>query len=358
MCRLKSLLITVFIFLAFAPGIALAGEVKAFVPEKPWQITINLNDFEPWDLLGAKTIFGGSTKNGITITIIVEKTKPGTKPDEIRKVYGYQTALNFGKKETIEEIDVNDIAIIAYKWAEPNIPNLNEQELDWAKNTVKNRWGYHGYVVKDDIAFDIHLSADMTKHAKKEMLDIIKSFQIKPSTESEECKKLYESLDENISSEEKEKLLRDFIKKYPTNPEAQFFMGEYYLKTKELKQAKSAYLQALANHKTQPFIHPTILFSCYDGAGMSCGMLGEYELSKKYLECGYKLAKNIDEPQVIFLSAYNLACLYAETNDVQNSIKYLTEAVELNPESKEEAKQDSSFTNIKEDQRFKNLIYK
>jgi len=342
MFRQKNLAAGVLALLAFTNGIAFTSEIRTFVQSKPWQITINLNEFEPKDLLGPKTILGGNTKDGIMITVIVEKTKPGTKPAEIRKLYGERSASAFGQKETIQEIDVNDVAIIAYKWKH-----------------IPDRWGYHGYVVKDNVAFDIHLSTDMSRHTKKQMLEVIKSFRIKPSRELKECNKLYESLGENISSEEKEKLLSNFVKRYPTNSEVYCFLAEHYLSLQELKQTKNAYLKALQNHKIQPLINPMSLWKCYDGLGMCYGMSGEYDLCKQYIESGYNLAKKAKMPSpIIALSAYNLACLYAETNDPKNSIKYLRQSIKLNPRYKEKAKLDSSFNNIKEKQKFKDLIYR
>lgn len=355
MDRLKAFIISILIFITFTPIITCAAKVKAFVPEKPWQITINLSNFEPWDFPGAKTILGGSTKDDINITIIVEKTKPGTKPDKIRKVYGYQTALKFGKKETIEEIDAKNTAIIAYRWSKRNIPDLNEQQTQWAKDVIKDRWGYHGYVVKDDIAFDIHLSADMSKHTRKEVLDIIKSFHIKPSTELKDLKKFYEALDENITSEEKEKLIRDFIKKYPDNPEARFCLGE---ELERLEESKKAYQKALENHKIQPFIKPFTLLKCYAALGMCHAISDEYDLAKQHLESSYNLGRKIEEPHITALSAYILACVLAKTNDVEKSIKYLTEAVKIMPRYKREAKEDSSFKNIRKNPRFTDIVGK
>jgi tetratricopeptide (TPR) repeat protein len=354
MCGPKDFWHTGIILVAFAASIGQAGEVKSFVPRKPWQVTIDLNEFEPWDLLGDKTILGGRTNDGITITIIVEDTKVGTKPDKIRKVYGYKTASKFGKKETIEEIDVNNIAIIVYKWSEKNIPDgLNEPQAERAKDAIKDKWGYHGYTVKDDIAFDIHLSADMTKRTKKQMLDIIESFQIKPSTKLEECKKIHESLDENIRNEEKEKLLRQFIKKYPSNPEPWFLLAE---QLENLKEKQSAYLKALDNHKIQPLIDPVTLLKCKVGLGMCYAISREYDLAKQHLESGYNLGKKIEMPPITAWSAYVLACVFAKTNDTQNSVKYLAESIKLTPRYKEKAKHDSSFDNIRGDRRFRNIV--
>lgn len=366
MCRLKDLWHTGIIVFAFAANIGQAGEVKTFVPGKPWQVTIDLNEFEPLDLLGDKTILGGRTNDGITITIIVEKTKLGTKPDKIRKVYGYKTASKFGKKETIEEIDVNNIAIIAYKWSEKNIPDdLNEPQTEWAKDAMKDKWGYHGYTVKDDIAFDIHLSADMPRHTKEQLLDMIKSFEIEPSTETKELIEVYnefykefdQDIDRSIQTKERLNLALGFARKYPGNPDVWVFIGDHYLTTHNNKQAQTCYLKALQKHRLQPLRFPLSTWTCYDGLGLYYGMSGRYDLSKQYFESAYKLAKDMKEPHYIASSAYNLACLYAETNDVQKSVKYLEEAIKLKPETREEAKKDSSFSGIKDKREFKDLIY-
>jgi tetratricopeptide (TPR) repeat protein len=333
-----------------------AKPIKCFVPSKPWAVTIDLNDFEPWDFLDQKTILGGSTNDGVNITIIIETTKPGTTPAEMRKLYGYRYAYSSGQKQTVEEIDLNNIAVITYNWSTPNLPDANETAQNRVKEWAKNMWGFNGYVVKDDIAFDIHLSGDMSKLTKNQMLDTIRSFQVVPSTEIEEFGKLYKDIDRNISDFEKITRVRRFTEKYPGSPVGMFLLAEQYLHSKQLKLAKDAYLKALENNKTQPFSSPESLWLCYDGLGMACGMAGEYQMAQKYLELGYKLASKTKDPQRLSLSAYNFACLYAETNKIDECLKYLAEAIKLNPEYKKEAPEDSSFSKIKDDARFKNLV--
>jgi tetratricopeptide (TPR) repeat protein len=333
-----------------------AKPIKCFVPSKPWAVTIDLNDFEPWDLLDQKTILGGRIGDSVNITIIVETTKPGTTPQEMRKLYGYRYADNSGQKQTIEEIDFNNIAAITYKWSTPNLPDVNETVRSRVKEWTKDMWGFNGYIVKDDIAFDIHLSADMSKITKNQVLDIIKSFQVAPSTEIEEFGKLYKDLDRNISDYDKVTRLRRFTEKYPGNSIGMCLLAEQYLHSKQLKLAKETYLKSLEYNKTQPFAFPALLWSCYDGLGMACGMAGEYPVAQKYLELGYKLASEMKDSERLSISAYNFACLYAETNKIDECLKYLAEAIKLNPEYKKEVTGDSSFSKIKEDVRFKNLV--
>jgi tetratricopeptide (TPR) repeat protein len=332
-----------------------AKPIKCFVPSKPWAVTIDLNDFEPWDFLGPKTILGGAANDGVAITVLVEKTDMGIEPRKIREIYGQMDAQKFGRKETIEEIDANNIAILAFNWTTPQMPEVNDLDSNFVKAATKDRWSFHGYAVKDDIAFDIHISCLLTKHSKKEIVDIIRSFQVASSTEQQEYDKLYKDIERNVSDYEKVARVRHFVEKYPSNPFGMLLLAEQYLHSKQLKLAKDTYLKALENNNTQPFGSPVTLWLCYDGLGMACGMAGEYPMAQKYLELGYKLASEMKEPQRLSLSAYNFACLYAETNKIDECLKYLAEAIKLNPEYKKEVKEDSSFSKIKEDVRFKNL---
>jgi hypothetical protein len=351
--------------LSFSASLTYGSKVKTFVPSKPWQVTIDVNDFEPWGLqLSYKSILGGRTKDGITITIIVEKTKPGTSPAKIREIYGHPTSLKFGKEETIEKIDFENLAVVAFQWAKPDLGKLNKKDLQFVEDVIKDKWSFRGYLVKEDVAFDIHLSADMDKHTNNQMIDIIKSFQITPSTEIQELidlhkafyKKFERDRDKNTQIKERLELISNFIKKYPGNPDALGFMADYYLNTDRTEKATLTYLKALKNHKSQPSRFPTSLWQCYDGLGLCYGMSKEYDQSKKYFELGYELAEEMKDSHYIASSAYNLACLFAELNDADNSIKYLIKSIKLNPDSKEEAKKDPSFTKIKDNQRFKNIV--
>ena len=64
--------------------------ITTFIPvrEQSCRITINIPDFEPWDMLMSKAILAGSVKGDMNITITVEKTEVDTKPAKIRDIYG------------------------------------------------------------------------------------------------------------------------------------------------------------------------------------------------------------------------------------------------------------------------------
>ena len=54
---------------------------------------------------------------------------------------------------------------------------------------------------------------------------------------------------------------------------------------------------------------------------------------------------------------YNKACCYALQNNIEQALKNLQQAINLNPdEYREMAKTDSDFDNIRDDERFQALI--
>jgi tetratricopeptide (TPR) repeat protein len=55
---------------------------------------------------------------------------------------------------------------------------------------------------------------------------------------------------------------------------------------------------------------------------------------------------------------YNMACCYAQQNDLERAIQSLQQAIDLNSHCQEEAKTDSDFDPIREYPRFQTLVAK
>ena len=64
--------------------------------------------------------------------------------------------------------------MLAFKWKKPEVSKNDKSLEKWLENMMS----YHGYVVYDRYAFDIHLSADMGKCSEDDILKIIKSITI------------------------------------------------------------------------------------------------------------------------------------------------------------------------------------
>lgn len=330
------LFIFVTLFLIFSYSAALGEQIRAFVPDKPWEIAIDMNDFTPWDVLMSRTILGGNTTaNDVIITILEEKEKRPFTPNEVLKKYWHYGPPG----EYVTEFTNDNMIIVSTKETDPILGKT-----------------FNGYVVREDYSFDIHISAKLSKITKQDVINIIRSFRILQSPEKLAMESLINDLKSPKDKNSREQLLLAFTNKYPKNTWAFMLLGEIYFGMKNYKMAEKSYLQALDNHSTQPMINPMNLWLCYDGLGLIYGMSQRYEPAKLFLEKGYKCAERMGNNEKLATSAYNMACLYAETNDYKTSLKFLEKAITLNPTQKVNARTDSSFESIRNQADFQKLV--
>ena len=324
-------------FLLWSSKSAFADRIKAFVPDKPWESTIEIDSFTPSVVMQPKTILGGATKNGLIITVIAEQEKSPSTPLQILTKYWH-----YGKPgEYITEYKSDNMMIVSSK----EVQSLLGQ-------------AFNGYVVKDDYSFDIHVSADLSKTTKQQVFATIRSFNVVLSSEKQDMDKLAADLDLTKKEQTPEQLLLPFTEKYPNNTWAFARLGEVYFGMKKYDAAEKAYLKALENQKKQPLFNGINLWCCYDGLGMINGMSHRYEPSRQYLEKGYQFADELGSDKLLAESAYNLACWYAETKDHKNCLKFLGEAINLDKTKKNGARTDPSFESIRNQADFEKLISK
>ena len=232
----------------------------------------------------------------------------------------------------------------------------------WLVSAEEGR-SFNGYTAKDDFSFDIHVSADVSKTAKPQVLDMIRSFEITASPELAEMRKLGSDLKAAALPQERENLLLAFTQKYPHNAWAFSLLAEEYFNAKQDQMAEQAYLKALENHRKQPIINPLDLWLCYDGLGLIRLKAKRYDVAKPYFEKGYKCAHDMHgignqekSKEAVAHSAYSFACLYAKTGDLKACLKYLGEAIQVSPAKKTDAKKDPDFDGVKDEPDFKKLV--
>lgn len=356
--------LVVIIFVIFLAGSVSASQVKTFLPERSWQITIDTNGFEPFDLIGQGTLLAGQTKDGVTVTIVVYRTEPNTIPSAVQSNRCQSILSMFGKMETMEQIDVNDMTVIMCEWDQPHIASEIDVPFRQAGFAIKNRWSCNGYLSKDDISFDIHLSGDIKSHSKKQLLEMLGSVRIETSNEMADLQKLDESIskisetedDVSVLNQRILEVIQDFSKKYPANSDIQVFLGNYYMSIRQIKGAAKAYKKALANHKLQPLLNPISRWQCCFNLGLIYIEDEDYGNSQKYFKKANLLAKGIKDPQIIAASAYGLSASFAYKGEYDNSVDYLIEAVELNEECITQAQVDPSFKQVLSRSKFKKAI--
>jgi tetratricopeptide (TPR) repeat protein len=97
--------------------------------------------------------------------------------------------------------------------------------------------------------------------------------------------------------------------------------SRFYLEG-EYQRAIGPYQKALDREKQKRTLGDTIWRVLIDNLGMSYGISGDLKKAKETFE--YGLSK--DPKYAMF--HYNMACTYAEMNDVENAITYLRQAFE------------------------------
>ncbi|MEN6386871.1 MAG: hypothetical protein ABFD79_16955 [Phycisphaerales bacterium] len=340
----------ILIFIAAYPLIAV--EVKCFYPSKDWQISVDINGLEPdYSSIENVTLFSGNA-NGIQVTLLADDAN-GRNAVQDRERYGLKRANSTGDKESIKLFDVNDFKCIKYKWKK-NISN----------SSFNNTWGYFGFYVKDDIVFNFILTADITEHNEDELISIIKSFKIETTKEIKELNDILSIMEAKFNaSEDKENELasrvkkgQEYLQRYPDCQEVLYRLGDYYTRRNQSELGRSYYLKALESAKTKIPLSSQIIWNIQEGLGENCALSNKLVEAMPYFKNAYELAQKRNALHALSMSAYNLACCYAETNDVDNSLKYIAESLKANPNNLNDIINDSSFSKLNQDRRFKKII--
>ena len=128
-----------------------------------------------------------------------------------------------------------------------------------------------------------------------------------------------------------------------------FYLLEIYAKSAEL------YSEALILEKKQRQLAEDLFKVLIDNLGMSYGLVGDLEEAKETFEYGLTLYPKYPMFQ------YNLACTYAEMNDLGNAISYLKRAFKheeymIPGEEMPDPSKDSSFARFLKDERFQVVL--
>jgi tetratricopeptide (TPR) repeat protein len=127
--------------------------------------------------------------------------------------------------------------------------------------------------------------------------------------------------------------------------------GSAFFLKNDFKSAIGPYSTALELEKKQSSLPKTLWYVLVDNLGMAYGITGDLKKAKDTFE--YGLSKDDKYP----LFYYNLACTYAEMNDLENTIVQLKRAFEyrqniLPGESMPDPATDDSFQRFMQNKRF------
>ncbi len=134
-----------------------------------------------------------------------------------------------------------------------------------------------------------------------------------------------------------------------------FKFGSFFYAQKQYKKAASLYESALELQEQDGQLGSPYWEVAVDNLGMAYGISGDLKKAKEVFQ--YGLTKRPDYP----LFHYNLACAYAEMNDLDSAIAALRKAFEyrrnvLPGESMPDPDKDESFTRWRNDPKFQQVL--
>jgi tetratricopeptide (TPR) repeat protein len=120
--------------------------------------------------------------------------------------------------------------------------------------------------------------------------------------------------------------------------------------SKELGDRAAVHLNTCNQHLEQASTSFKTPEEHYDYA-VSLMNLGDYVSAREHLEKILKQAPKAD------YACYGMAVLDCLTGHYENSLKYLSDAIRLNPANRYQARNDTDFRNMADDPRFTELLY-
>jgi tetratricopeptide (TPR) repeat protein len=144
------------------------------------------------------------------------------------------------------------------------------------------------------------------------------------------------------------------IKPLPTAMEY-FKAGSVFYLKKDFKNAIDPYSKALELEKKQSSLSKPFWYVLVDNLGMSYGITGDLKKARETFE--YGLSKDDKYPMFY----YNLACTYAELNDLDSTLRHLKRAFEyrqnvLAGEAMPDPAKDDSFQRFMQNERFLTVL--
>jgi tetratricopeptide (TPR) repeat protein len=134
-----------------------------------------------------------------------------------------------------------------------------------------------------------------------------------------------------------------YVEKNPGNLNAILLRVDSFIGKKEFENALNDIEKILQKDKKNASAHSKL--------GVIYSKKGDFK--NAILEHNKALSLSI-KPNASFL--YDFSCMYALMNDIDNALKYFSEAINLNPDFKETAIDDEDFNNIRNNSGFKELL--
>jgi hypothetical protein len=291
-------------------------------PGKSWSVVVNSPGFavemNGTQKDGRQYLFAKNEKNGMNLSVTLERSSDGadanTCPQFLRK-----------RVESLSGMGLEDIrysAMAAMAVAEYLVPEVKGYKIR-QKHLV-------ACTARDDIYVDIHFS----------------KAQFKPEEE-----RLFTSLINTVSIVDR----ASPVGSKSVDAITLVGSGSRYFVQQRYKEAILPYQQALDMEKKHRSLDKNMWRVLVDNLGMAYGITGDLENAQATFQ--YGLAEDATYP----MFSYNMACVYAERNDVDNTVVYLKSAFSYKDnvipgEKMPDPKSDDSFQRFLNNPKFQTLV--
>lgn len=291
-------------------------ELEISLPGKNWALKLDARGFEVEEEEispdgSARSLFAQNGRTRMVMSVFLEKA-PKKGDSKAARAYYWNQAKKSPPRETAAKMrQVGKMAIVEYFIKEYEGEKINQKHLS-------------AFLAKGDIWIDIHLS----------------KVKFKPRD-----KRLFEAILKTA------KINNNFR---PTRVDLYNF-GNAFFNAENYKEAVVYYQKALDLEKKEQKLDRVRWRVLVDNLGMAYGISGDLANAKAVLE--YGASKDPTYPMFY----YNLACAYAEENDLDNAILNLKTAFRYkdnaNPgEEMPDPREDSSFARFLENDTFQKTL--
>lgn len=259
-----------------------AKELFLALPGESWALGLDIDGFDitKWELNkeGNSCYFlANNPTTNVTMSVCLEKENLNGDAKKVREYYWNKLKANTNViKENVVMRETDIMAILEY-----SVPKYN--------NAIINQQNINAYMVQEDIWIDIHLSKVDYKAGE-------------------------------------EKYFKDFLDKvriqlnYIPGIDEYFMWGSNFFINKNNEKAIVCYEKALALEKQERKLDQGYFNLVVDNLGFLYGISGELEKARETLEYG------IANDATYTMFYYDLACVYAEYNNMAKTIEYLEKA--------------------------------
>ena len=309
--------LSVLMILGLAPALHSQqnSSLSASFPGKGWAVQIPASGFkvqtDEVQKDGRKYFLATNEKTGVTISVMLERSGQNATAEECRNSISQRATQAASEKfSDIGTRDVGNFPVLEYTIAEINGLKIGQRNVFTC-------------IANEDVYADVHISKV--------------SFQ--PSEE-----KLLMAYLEQLRVADAPSAGATPAGATPSGPSStEYFKqgSQYYLK-QDFKNSIGPYQNALNLEKTDPKLGPTLWRVLIDNLSTAYGVTGDLKNSKEVLL--YGMSQDPTYP----LFYYNMACVYAESNDLDNTIGNLKKAFQykqnvIKGETMPDPRTDDSF---------------